>query len=228
MPKKKHKPAPAPVKGSMALWLCTPFGLLMPAAVPPEVAAKLPEGTVQVRARDAHHLAAFRDAYCPELGPIAQTPQLDYDCRAYCLKEDLARALARMALDIDGSKFKPLTHGPFGLADKVLADRLHSVYNAMWGAALRLSPAKEKDWATPSSYTVVATPDANASLEVCSTEGSPLARWHQGRCRPGGSLHRLRRASQYSHREGHLPGEPQAVAGQGEGRVRCTLTCACS
>jgi hypothetical protein len=35
----------------------------MPAALPADVAAKLPPGTLQVRARDAVHLDRFRELY---------------------------------------------------------------------------------------------------------------------------------------------------------------------
>src|ERR1022692_2410450 len=64
-------------QGSMALWIACPFGLLMPAACPPE--AGQPDGTLQIRARDGAHLDQFRARWCPTLGPTIKTPDMDYD-----------------------------------------------------------------------------------------------------------------------------------------------------
>lgn len=165
MTKKKNQPPP--VQGSLAFWLMCPWGIIMPSAVPD--GTDVPPGTIQVRARDAAHLDRFRDIYCPGLGKTMATPGLDYDFRAYVLRDDLAWAMFYMTQDIDAPRFKPLTHGPLGLKDKVLADRLHGVYNACWGQMLKLSPAKQAAW--QSRYTNIAQPDPHASSKVCRSEG---------------------------------------------------------
>src|SRR6266699_3392750 len=154
-----------PEPGSMALWLALPFGLIMPSALPPDIAAGLPEGTIQVRARDPRHLQALSDQYLPELGEIIITPDMDYQCRAYCTKTELAEALAAIALDVDSAKFKPQTFGPRGLKDPKAADALPECYNRMWSAAYSLGPAK------PWAGSAVAEPDPQASSEVCQREG---------------------------------------------------------
>jgi hypothetical protein len=167
MAKKYTKPAPY-VEGSMAAWLCYPFGLIMPAGLPAHVVKDHPAGTVQVRARDASHLAAFRK-YCPEMGPTEATPQRDYDFRAYCHKEDLARAVARTMLEIDSPKFKPLAGR--GLKSKAAGDRLHQFYLSCWGAALKLSTTGvDKKWG-PVGKTVISKPDTQASSKICFEEG---------------------------------------------------------
>ena len=145
--------------GRMALWIMTPGGILMPAATP--------EGgdILQVRARDASHLNWFREHYCPALGKNVATPAFDYDYRAYVHREDLARAVAAMCLDIDAVKFKPTTEGALGLRSKVKQIKLHNVYTGIWNRVYELS-GKSKGWATST-----AKPDPNASAQICVTQG---------------------------------------------------------
>lgn len=130
--------APRPPKkvGTMALWVCTPFGILMPGLRPAHTYdAAADNRDLQVRAREKDYLDRFREMYCPELGESLHFDQ-DYPWKAYVTREDLARAMARMVLDTDSEVFKPLVDREKGLKSK-LAGKLHACYNAMWATHLR-------------------------------------------------------------------------------------------
>ncbi|MDQ2873389.1 MAG: hypothetical protein M3Y33_00555 [Actinomycetota bacterium] len=173
---KKRENVRNSARGKMAYWLMTPGGILMPAAIPAEHAAQYPPGTLQVRARDAAHLDWLRTHYCPELGQTAATPEKDYDCRAYVLADALARAVARMTLDIDAAKFKPLTGGPLGLKSAKKRADLHSCYLSIWGAVTRLSAKPWSSYITPTKSTY--KPDASR----CPEEGHFYPSWSREKC----------------------------------------------
>jgi hypothetical protein len=119
--------------GSFALWVFTPFGLVMPCVDPSE------PDLITVRARDAAHLDAFREQFCPELGKVVLTPDRDYDVRATVGREAFARAMTKMASAIDSPRFKPLSEGPRALSDQDKAATYHGVLNQIWGAVTGLS-----------------------------------------------------------------------------------------
>lgn len=114
------------------MWICTPFGILMPATRPAHTIPKGDKRELQVRTRERAYLDTFRERYCSELGKTQHFPKHDYPWKAYVTREALAKAVAKMTLDIDYEKFKPEAEGPKGLKDKKLAHRLHSCYNSLW------------------------------------------------------------------------------------------------
>jgi hypothetical protein len=119
------------------MWICTPFGILMPAVRP---AKHIPEGdnrTMQVRARQREYLDLFRKHYCPELGESINFPNQDYQWKAYCTPEQLAAAMGKLMLAIDFEKFKPETFNPRWGLSTALRGELHSCYNSMWTTQLR-------------------------------------------------------------------------------------------
>lgn len=121
------------------MWICTPFGILMPAVRP---AKHIPEGdnrTMQVRARQRQYLDIFREKFCPELGESINFPNQDYQWKAYCTPEQLAAAMGKLMLAIDFEKFKPETFNHrWGLAP-ALQGELHGCYNSMWSTQLRFT-----------------------------------------------------------------------------------------
>lgn len=118
------------------MWICTPFGLLMPSLRPAHTVPAGDNRLIQVRSRRRVDLTRFRDLYLPELGEIVEIPNSDYECRAYCTHEQLAAAVAKIAMDIDFVKFKPTT-------DRFNDYQLHNAYNAMWSAAFRTLSTRE-------------------------------------------------------------------------------------
>lgn len=143
--------------GTMALWIATPFGVLMPGTRPPHTYdAKTDDRSIQVRTREKGYLDRFRELYCPELGVANHFPNHDYPWKAYVTKEALAIAVARMVLDTDSEVFKPLTSGPKGLKDKKVEGNLHATYSSWWSTHLRNgdgTSSYDKHY-TPSTFTV--------------------------------------------------------------------------
>lgn len=123
------------------MWICTPFGLLMPSLRPVHTVPAGDDRLIQVRTRRRVDLTRFRDLYLPELGEIIEIPNSDYEYRAYCTHEQLAAAVAKIAMDIDFVKFKPTT-------DRFQDHQLHSAYNAMWGVVFRTfsTPAHQRNY----------------------------------------------------------------------------------
>lgn len=108
------------------MWIMASFGILMPSLRPEGTVPPGDDRLIQVRARRARDLQIFRSDYCPELGDIIEIPYSDYEYRAYCTHEQLAAAMARLAMDVDFVKFKPTTETKYH--DK----QLHGVYNRIW------------------------------------------------------------------------------------------------
>lgn len=130
-------PRPPKRVGTMALWIMTPFGVLMPALRPVHTYNPAEDARdLQVRGRERAYLDRFREMYCPELGESLHFPNQDYPWKAYVSRDDLARATARMVLEIDSEVFKPLTDKQRGVGDPRLASRLHSFYNSVWSSHL--------------------------------------------------------------------------------------------
>lgn len=118
------------------MWICTPFGILMPALRPAHTLEEGDKRTLQVRARERAYLDVFRERYCPGLGDSIHFPTQDYQWKAYISPQELADAVALLMLDIDYMKFKPESeHERWGLTAK-LRGRLHSCYSRMWGDQL--------------------------------------------------------------------------------------------
>lgn len=109
------------------MWIFTKDGLLMPAAVPMELAPKkLTKGrrSLQIRSRERKHLLDFIDSYMKsDFSAIESTPDKDYEFRFYTTREAFAEAMAEAIKDIDYEKFKPQAkHSGY-----------HSLLNRIWG-----------------------------------------------------------------------------------------------
>lgn len=131
------------------MWDFTPFGLMMPAAVPMDKAdAKFTEGKydLQVRGRVDSHLLYMMEHYM-EPGSfhdeIEYTPGMDYNVRFYTTREAYADAMRLIILDIDYKKFKPTAErkDAAGVALYKGGADYHSVLNAIWGSVTRLGAA---------------------------------------------------------------------------------------
>lgn len=117
--------------GTFSIWLCLPSGPLAiahrwrgsydPAA---------DDRDIMVRARRRAYLDRLREQWLPELGPDEGRAGrgTDYGHRAFCRSEELARAMARMALGIDSPGFKDHAEG----------HELHTAYMSMWSAMVKL------------------------------------------------------------------------------------------
>lgn len=128
------------------MWDFTPFGLLMPASVPMDLAdTAFTEGKydLQVRGRVAEHLQHFMDNYM-EPGTfhneLQLNPDMDYNCRFYTTREAYADAIRKVILEIDYEKFKP-TAERYSWGKKY-----HDVLNSIWGNVTRLGAPGGK-WA---------------------------------------------------------------------------------
>jgi hypothetical protein len=148
-------------------WIFLPGGLLMPAEFPADKADPkfVPEGSdfdLQIRARVKSHLENFIRDYMEPMGltysEIEATPQMDYNFRFYCSREDFAKAIAEAMLNIDYMKFKPTAEDRDEEGKPLYADGkdYHSVLNTIWGSVTRLGrpggvwayePGKKGAWA---------------------------------------------------------------------------------
>lgn len=136
------------------MWDFTPFGLLMPAAVPMDKAdEKLTEGKydLQVRGRAASHLQYFMDNYM-EPGSfhdeIELTPSMDYNARFYTTREAYADGIRGVILDIDYKKFKPEAErlgddGQLMYGTKDDTSLYHNVLNSIWGSVCRIGSPED-------------------------------------------------------------------------------------
>lgn len=146
-----------------------PGGWIMPALRPPHTVPPNDERKIQVRARTISHLRRLKERYLPELGDIIELPHTDYEYRAYCTHEQLAQALALMALDIDYVKSKSQAVEQYG--DK----QLYETNNAVWGTLYRkLSTRRIFDrprWSNASPQRV--TPASAAMAQLAATSRKP-------------------------------------------------------
>ena len=90
------------------------------------------QGRLCVRARVGNDLRRFRD-FCPELSPNERHEATDYQFRAYATREQVAAAVAKVALDIDYANMKAETERRLGLHREL-------VYTRAWSALLGLVP----------------------------------------------------------------------------------------
>lgn len=132
------------------MWIFLPGGLIMPSLAPMDEADEtltLGYRDIQVRARLREHLEHFiRDFMEPygfEYSDIEMTPHMDYNCRFYTTKDELAKALALTVFDIDYRKFKPTAErlDAEGKPRYKSGSRYHGLLNSIWGSVLRLAPA---------------------------------------------------------------------------------------
>lgn len=109
------------------MWIMTPFGIIMPSAIPDNVGELVFD--LQVRAREKAALRKFikRYMYDDPHTPIEYMPHTDYEFRFHCRKSDFAAATAAMMETIDYVKFKPTTSRPGNGGDD-----LHNLYNTLW------------------------------------------------------------------------------------------------
>lgn len=135
------------------MWIFTPQGLLMPAAVPMDKVdpALTQDGKFdfQIRGRVAEHLQNFIDAYMEEgtYNPDIQlTPEMDYNARFYTTREAFAQAMTKALMDVNYEKFKPQAYDH--------DHKSHPYYNCLnsiWGTVTMLGRPGGK-WVTGSRY----------------------------------------------------------------------------
>jgi hypothetical protein len=172
---------PAKMQGSMASWLVFPFGIFYPSIRPAhtyDVAAD--PRSLQVRARRSQYLDALR-VWCPELGPNVHNPAgrlMDYPWRCYIEPGHFAQAVGKLVMATDSEVMKPLTEGPAGLADPVLARELHNCLTAMWSEQLRLSDGTSS-YDAP-TWSGQGTPPDPKATELCRTQGHWFGVWRGG------------------------------------------------
>ncbi len=111
------------------MWLYCTAGFF--SVVQKPVTPGAPAGLLVVRARANGDLERLRAEYLPELGEIIATPHGDYKYRAACTHEALARAMAKIAQEIDYPNFKSEVSAAQGYS------RAH-VYLDVWRATLGL------------------------------------------------------------------------------------------
>lgn len=115
------------------MWIMTNFGILMPAAIPADIAEDPINPAfgydLQVRSRDRKTLEKCVKRYMAHYhtSGIIATPKMDYDFRFYCLRSDFAVATSLMVDEIDYEKFKPTTERKGGGGK-----RLHDLYTRIW------------------------------------------------------------------------------------------------
>lgn len=115
------------------MWIMTNYGILMPAAVPKDIREDVGDIAfgfdLQVRSRDRATLQKCRARYMTSFhtSEIIYTPELDYEYRFYCMREDFACTVGWMIEQIDYEKFKPTTMEK-GNGGK----HLHMLYNEIW------------------------------------------------------------------------------------------------
>ncbi len=129
------------------MWIMTPFGILMPAALPADL--KLDgDWDLQVRSRE-HAALKYLKKHHMNTGTcsrIMHTPNLDYEYRVYTKKIWFADAMDEMIDAIDYEKFKPTTNRK-GMG----GHKLHGVYNEMWYAYFQAYSPKYLRPANPTS-----------------------------------------------------------------------------
>ena len=81
------------------MWLVTNFGFF-------SVVQKKDDDILTVRTRARGDLETLKEKYIPKLGHILKGEGTDYQYRAKVSREDLAKAMGKIVLDIDYSNFK--------------------------------------------------------------------------------------------------------------------------
>ncbi len=109
------------------MWLMTPIGFFSIVEKPND----RHDGTLTVRARVEGDLAALKAHYLPELGEIKTDQGTDYLYRATAPREEVARALSQLTLDLDYSNFKDEVY-------RVQGYERARVYGEVWSSLYRL------------------------------------------------------------------------------------------
>ncbi len=93
------------------MWLMTKYGILMPAALPAEHRPRrMSACDMQVRSRDRETLARVRREMRRSglvTSAVRATPEMDYEWRFYCKRDDFADWVRDQVAEIDFVKFKP-------------------------------------------------------------------------------------------------------------------------
>ena len=139
------------------MWIMTNFGILMPAALPNELRARFYEEwdrsvdetdlrpwDLQVRSRDRATLRKLRKRMqrFTVTSEVVATPELDYEYRLYCMRNDFAFWVRSAVLEIDYEKFKPTTMRKGGGGRK-----LHDLYNRIWSVVF--ASYEPRNWTYP-------------------------------------------------------------------------------
>jgi len=128
------------------MWIFTRDGLFMPAAIPEGLSTRLNRHGVldlQVRGRDAAHLARFRKRFFKNCfrdaagrvmaSAIEHTPEKDYQCRFYTTRAVFAQVLSQAILEIDYLKFKPAAGQTAGSEFEGALNRVWNVLAGEYG-----------------------------------------------------------------------------------------------
>jgi hypothetical protein len=106
------------------MWFVTNFGFF-------SVVQKKGDDILTVRARARGDLEALKERYVSKLGHILKGEGTDYQYRARVSREDLAKAMGKIIMDIDYSNFKD------SVAEKQGHKRAR-IYGEVWGTLLGL------------------------------------------------------------------------------------------
>ena len=122
------------------MWLFTKTGFYS-IVEKPEDAPRL-----TIRARDRGDLVRLKKRYLPEMSKIVELEVSDYQFRAFAPRQAVARAMSRIASEINYSNFK----------DEVLREQGASraaLYHRVWAVLFELQPVARRvltsvaDWA---------------------------------------------------------------------------------
>jgi hypothetical protein len=111
------------------MWLFTTCGFFSVVEKPEDHGTEM----VTIRARVRADLEMLRDRYLPDLGPIRDTPENDYACRARVRRDSLGAALARLTQEIDYANFKGEVARRQGYARE-------QIYHDVWETMTALQP----------------------------------------------------------------------------------------
>lgn len=116
------------------MWICMTTGFVSVTKRKAHTIEAGDDRTMQVRAREASHLAELRRLMAESGGAILsetiKSKGTDYQYRAFCTQRDLAVGMAALAYAIDYVNFK----------DTVTDVPLHNVYMRIWSAVLDTFP----------------------------------------------------------------------------------------
>lgn len=108
----------------------TSYGIFFPALRPESTMEPWDTQTIQVRSRRKIDLVRLQRRHLPELTAPIFLGNTDYQWRAYCTPDQLAKAFARIALEIDYVKFK----------DTAEDNGLKSAFLDVWWALVQRFP----------------------------------------------------------------------------------------
>jgi hypothetical protein len=111
------------------MWLMTTFGFF-------GIIQGTPDDTLlTIRASARNDLDTLRGRYLPSLGDIEEDPETDYKFRAKASREDVARALSHIAMDIDYGNFKEK-------AKELQGSRAARIHGGLWEVLWELRNGK--------------------------------------------------------------------------------------